>query len=205
MRSDIAIAPSDPETSPPSRRVYLTFDDGPHPRHTANILDALADRGVHATFFVLGVNVQHAGTAILRRARAEGHWIGNHGFSHQDLTAISESQMRQEIMRTESLISEVLGPGKVFRPPYGAWNATVDRAIEELGYRKILWDVEARDWDPAYQPDGWVGHTIDQIRGRQTSVVLAHDIHQTTADHLLELLRRIEGIGGMIANLPASP
>jgi peptidoglycan/xylan/chitin deacetylase (PgdA/CDA1 family) len=185
--------------------VYLTFDDGPHPRHTPAILDVLADRGFRATFFVLGRNVRRAGTAMLERARAAGHRIGNHAFSHRDLTTIPEAQVHREIARTESLIADVLGPGRLFRPPYGAWNGAVARVVEDLGYHHVSWNVDTRDWNPEYQPDEWVRFAFDQIRGRERSVVLAHDIHRTTADHLADLLRLIEGIGGVICDGPPAP
>ena len=182
----------------PFNRVWLTFDDGPHLRNTGTILDALGERGISAIFFVLGRRARHARRIVLRRIRDEGHWIGNHAFSHRDLTTLSEVEVRREITSTESAIAEFLGPGKLFRPPYGASNAMVDRVVGELGYRKILWDIDTLDWDARYQPFHWVRHAVDQIRRRERSVILAHDIHRTTADHVADLIESIERNGRVI-------
>jgi peptidoglycan/xylan/chitin deacetylase (PgdA/CDA1 family) len=178
-----------------TRRVWLTFDDGPHPHHTKTILDALKDKGISATFFVLGTSVKRVGKALLQRIRKEGHRIGNHSCSHVDLRKLSVKEVRKEIMSAETLIADLLGSEKLFRPPYGASNATVDQAIKELGYLKILWNVDTLDWSPAYQPDLWVQYGILQIRQRVSSVVLAHDVHKSTADHIADFIQRIERIG----------
>jgi peptidoglycan/xylan/chitin deacetylase (PgdA/CDA1 family) len=177
------------------RRVWLTFDDGPHLRHTATILDALRDQNVTATFFVLGKNVRKANRELLQRARSEGHCIGNHGFSHKNMTRLSESEVVAELKNTEERIAEFLGPARLFRPPYGATNATVIRLAESLGYRQVLWDVDTRDWDPMYQPMRWVGCALDQIRGRDSSVLLAHDVHATTAAYIHEFVHCLQAAG----------
>jgi len=178
-----------------NKRIWLTFDDGPHPQHTKTILDVLKAEGISATFFVLGTNVRQVGKALLRRARKEGHRIGNHSFSHRDLTKLSDQEVRREITSTEALIGDLLGSEKLFRPPYGRSNATVDQSIRELGYRQALWSVNTLDWIPACQPDWWVQFGVDQILKRESSVVLAHDIHERTADHLADFIERIERIG----------
>jgi peptidoglycan/xylan/chitin deacetylase (PgdA/CDA1 family) len=178
-----------------ARKVWLTFDDGPHFQHTKTILDTLGARGIRATFFVLGRNVERFGKELLLRARKEGHCIGNHCFSHQDLTKLSISEVRKEIMSAEKLIADLLGAEKLVRPPFGATNATVDAAIRELGYRKILWNVDTLDWSVEYQSERWVQHGVDQIRKRDNSVVLAHDIHKTTADYIGEFIERIARVG----------
>jgi peptidoglycan/xylan/chitin deacetylase (PgdA/CDA1 family) len=178
-----------------ARKVWLTFDDGPHPQHTRRILDVLKARGVVATFFVRGENVERAGTDLLQRAHGEGHGIGNHTFSHKRLPNLSEPEVRAEIVRAESLIADLLGPFKLFRPPYGQSSAMVDRVIRELGYLKILWHADTRDWNPDYQPDRWVRHGVEQVRSQARSIVLAHDKFATTADHVADLIDGIESLG----------
>ncbi len=197
MQTDTRTALAAPDHSLLSRRVWLTFDDGPHAEHTPNILDSLKARGTRALFFVVGRNVERLGKTLLQRACAEGHFIGNHTDTHPDLTTLSEARVRQEITRAESSIAEFLGPGRFFRPPFGASNATVDRVIGELGYHKVSWNIDSRDWDSAYWPNRWVEHAIDRIPRLASSVVLAHDIHRTTAEYLVELIERIERIGGV--------
>jgi peptidoglycan-N-acetylglucosamine deacetylase len=181
------------------QRVWLTFDDGPHMHHTGTILDALKVQNVTATFFVIGRNVQKAGALLLARARNEGHCIGNHGFSHVDLSLLPEQQVISELTTAEKRIAQFLGPEKLFRPPYGATNARVVRLAESLGYHQVLWDVDTCDWHPMYQPTRWVRHTLDQVCGRASSVVLAHDIHATTAAHIHEIIECLRRAGVMFA------
>jgi len=179
------------EESNAKKKVWLTFDDGPHPEYTDAILHVLEQNAISATFFVLGSNVARIGKAVVERIGAGGHCIGNHGYSHRDLTLLTLGEVRDEITRTEALIYSSPKAPKVFRPPYGASNPTVDRVVRELGYRKVLWNVDTRDWDPMCQPDQWVERAVNQIRGRQRAVVVAHDIHKTTADHVGTLIARI--------------
>jgi peptidoglycan/xylan/chitin deacetylase (PgdA/CDA1 family) len=178
--------------------VSLTFDDGPHPEHTAGVLDVLKRKGIRASFFVRGSQVDKAGTALLRRMRDEGHCIGNHTYSHVNLTMLEEGELREELWRTESLITRFAPGAKLFRPPFGASSPAVERVVAELEYRTVLWNVDPRDWDAAYQPDRWVQFAIDQIRRLRRSVVVAHDVHETTAAHLADLIERL-GAGAFAA------
>jgi peptidoglycan-N-acetylglucosamine deacetylase len=172
--------------------VHLTFDDGPHDRNTSAILEVLKTHEVHATFFVLGKHVARCGKTLLQRAAEEGHRIGNHGFTHKRLVDLAEQEVERELADTEVLISEFLGPQKLFRPPYGASNRIVKRVVTRLGYRELLWDVDTLDWHPEYQSDRWVEHAVHQIWLRKSSIVLAHDKHMWTVaylDRFLCLLR----------------
>ena len=116
--------------------VYLTFDDGPSP-YTASILSTLDRTGSTATFFHLGVNeggFPHADARI----RAQGSKVANHSYDHPDLTTRTAAQLKWQIKH---------GPqAKCFRPPYGATNAAVRKAIAKAGLRQVLWDVDTLDW-----------------------------------------------------------
>ena len=109
-----------------------------------------------------------------------------------------------EIARTHDIIADYLGRDWIFRPPYGAHNARVDKVVAELGYRLVLWNVDTLDWSAKYQPDKWVLHGIDQIRARDQSRVLNHDIHETTADNLEMFIERIKEIGGVTFRPPST-
>ena len=120
----------------PGGTVYLTFDDGPSP-YTSSILSILDRTGSTATFFHLGVNeggFPHADARI----RAQGSKVANHSYDHPDLTTRTASQLKWQIMHGP--------PAKCFRPPYGATNAAVHKAIEHAGLREVLWDVDTLDW-----------------------------------------------------------
>lgn len=127
--------------------VYLSFDDGPHPTYTPQILDVLDRYNVRATFFVLGQNVDNYKT-ITRRIHNEDHSIQNHTWSHPDLTTVSLSTFNSQITRTDNEIRAITGyTPKALRPPYGAINNTVRSRAANLGKKIRLWDVDPRDWD----------------------------------------------------------
>jgi peptidoglycan/xylan/chitin deacetylase (PgdA/CDA1 family) len=176
------------------RVVHLTFDDGPHPTQTDRILKTLDKYHIKATFFLVGQNVAN-NPNVVKRVAAAGHRIGNHTYTHANLVRLTATEVRSQIERTGKLLAAYLGDDKLFRPPYGSHNAVVDRVMRDLGYRMVLWNVDTLDWDKRYQPDKWMQHGIDQIRARDNSTVLNHDIHKTTADHLGDFIARIKALG----------
>jgi peptidoglycan/xylan/chitin deacetylase (PgdA/CDA1 family) len=178
------------------RNVLLTFDDGPHPVNTTKLLDDLKQAGILATFFVVGKNLESPeGQALIQRAAAEGHQIGNHSYSHPYLSELKEEEIREEILKTEALIGSLDKGIKILRPPYGNHNALVDRVAQELGYRLVFWNVDSLDWEPSCE-HRWVEHTMEEIAIRDQSVVLAHDIHANTVTKVGSLIARIQKLPG---------
>ncbi|MFG6192347.1 polysaccharide deacetylase family protein [Nonomuraea sp. JJY05] len=164
--------------------VALTFDDGPGP-YTDTLLAYLAAYHAHATFFVVGGNVVTY-PGVLRRTVAAGHEIGNHTWSHPDLTRLSPARVRSQLGRTDQAIRAVAGvvPGLV-RPPYGALNATVRR---QTGRPMVLWSVDTLDW--RFRSSATVARRA--LRSvRPGSVILFHDIHPTTVRAIPRVLRRL--------------
>jgi peptidoglycan/xylan/chitin deacetylase (PgdA/CDA1 family) len=177
------------------REVLVTFDDGPHTKFTPRLLDILKEHRIKGVFFVLGQRVAVAGgREIVRRAFEEGHRIGNHTYTHPDLRKLSEAQVRDELLRTERLIAPYLGDHKLFRPPYGAHNSTVDKVVRELGYHIVLWSVDSEDWRAERKPSGWIDVSTSQIRLRGHSVFLCHDIHQTTVANFSAFIEQVKKI-----------
>lgn len=176
------------------REILLTFDDGPNPRTTPRLLDVLATNGVKAVFFVLGERiVSPEGRHIVGRAHQEGHQIGNHSFSHRDLKTLTDEQVREEISKTDELIGAWRDECKLFRPPYGSTNQAVSKCLQDTGCTTLLWNVDTLDWHSNYKKDGaWVEHAMEQIKAREDSIVLMHDIHATTVDHVESLIKRIK-------------
>jgi len=128
------------------KMIALTFDDGPHPRYTEEILDILKEYGVRATFFVVGSNVE-ANLDLVKREIAEGHEIGNHTYSHPHLTSIGSEELIREMEMTESILREMTGCcPRLFRPPEGVYSQTVSGAIKQTPYIPILWTVDTEDW-----------------------------------------------------------
>jgi peptidoglycan/xylan/chitin deacetylase (PgdA/CDA1 family) len=174
------------------RYVKLTFDDGPDPKTTPTLLDTLMTHQVRATFFVIGRNVMNLpGRSILERMAADGHQIGNHSYSHPNLTKLDAKQISEEIARTNQAIGSLDGGIKLFRPPFGFRNEFVDNVVKELGYRVVLWNVTSLDWQPDYWNRRWVTHTMRQIRTKSDCIVLAHDVFSTTVAYIPALLAAI--------------
>lgn len=124
----------------------LTFDDGPSPQYTPQVLDVLRDHGVKATFFVCGDNVVEY-PAVIRRMAAEGHTIGNHTWSHPDLPGLSADDIRDQIQRTQDAITEACSRRPVlFRAPYGDFSDTTLAVCADMGLRPISWSVDPEDW-----------------------------------------------------------
>lgn len=131
------------DEAPYKGKVALTFDDGPHPVCTPQLLDGLKKRDVKVTFFVTGENVESY-PEIVKRASEEGHLIGNHTFHHVQLTAANSDDFKKEIISTNDIIQEVTGKETSFiRPPYGSWDKKYEK---ELNMFPVLWDVDPLDW-----------------------------------------------------------
>ncbi|WP_050806954.1 polysaccharide deacetylase family protein [Acetonema longum] len=124
----------------------LTFDDGPDTKWTPQILDILAAKGVKATFFVLGQEVEK-NPRIAARIVREGHTIASHGYSHVSLTQLSLPQMFSQLSKANSAISAATGviPG-LLRPVGGAYNQQVLKTVTQNGFNLILWSVDPQDW-----------------------------------------------------------
>jgi len=130
-----------------SMQIALTFDDGPHPYRTDEVLDLLERYGVKATFFVIGENVSYYPEPF-KRTVASGHEIGNHTFHHKLLSTTCENEIAEEIRKTEEIIFKTAGyRPKLFRPPEGAYGECALQAAQSMDYRMILWTVDTRDWE----------------------------------------------------------
>jgi peptidoglycan/xylan/chitin deacetylase (PgdA/CDA1 family) len=124
--------------------VAISFDDGPHPDFTPMVLDALKRRGVPATFFTMGIHA-HAYPDLVRRARDEGHEIGNHTWSHPDLSQVPQREADLQLSSTHDLLERLVGqPPTLFRPPYGKVDGVGLLAAATHGYRVALWSETLR-------------------------------------------------------------
>ncbi len=126
--------------------IALTFDDGPSAGYTTQVLSVLRKYGVRATFFMLGQWVQRY-PDLARAVLADGHAIGDHSWSHPDLTTLSTSAIQQQLGNTAHVIKQTVGTAPaLFRPPYGAYNSRVLSVAGSLQLSTILWDIDPRDW-----------------------------------------------------------
>ena len=171
---------------PETKRISLTFDDGPHPTQTPLLLDILKSYDVQATFFVIGCYVESRSN-IVARIHNEGHQLGNHTFSHSNMFNLTMNEVLSEIDRTNELIYKAAGvETKIFRPPFGALQE--EKRFELFQKREmptVLWSVDPKDWlRPGKQ------HILDHVvrYSRSGSIVLTHDIYRSTVNAIPEIL-----------------
>lgn len=169
--------------------VALTFDDGPRLDTTPVLLDGLARRGVHATFFVIGERVE-PGRDILKRMVDEGHQIGLHTYSHKMLTGLSADEIYREINDLRDALTGLLGDlDFMLRPPYGKVNSTVCAMAKTP---IILWSVDPEDWsdhDTARQ----VALITNQVQ--DGDIILLHDIYASSVETALQVVDQLMARG----------
>ncbi|MCW1950313.1 MAG: polysaccharide deacetylase family protein [Octadecabacter sp.] len=164
----------------PSPVVAMTFDDGPHATHTPRLLDMLRERGLRATFYLIGNRVVQY-PSIARRIAEEGHEIGNHSWSHPFLDRMTDRAVTREIDQTTNAIFQVTGrPPVTFRPPYGAFTRRQRTALHaNRTLPTILWSVDPQDWR---RPGAGVIANRILSNTRPGGIILSHDIHRGTID-----------------------
>ncbi|MEX2115523.1 MAG: polysaccharide deacetylase family protein [Bacteroidota bacterium] len=187
----------------PTDHVYLTFDDGPHPVATPIVLRQLSERGVKATFFLLGSNVERF-PDLASQIASQGHTIANHTFDHPSLLFKSPSFVSDQIDRTREAIQRSTGKTtRYFRPPYGLGGPTMYRTAREHHHEVVYWDVDPGDHE---------NHVAETIARRSAgplcpgSIVLFHD-NERTKLRIAEVLKLFFEIAGRrhfnFAPLPA--
>lgn len=184
------------------RKVALTFDDGPDPQYTPRILDALRQAGVHATFFIIGANGELY-PDLLRRTVDEGHEIGNHTFTHPNISVISPTQFELELSATQRLLASVVGRHSLlFRAPYAEDSEpeTIDqvRPIElasGLGYLAVGMQIDPDDWKrPGV--DEIVRRTVEAAERGEGNVVLPHDAGGDRSQTVRAIPKLVEALRG---------
>jgi peptidoglycan-N-acetylglucosamine deacetylase len=172
--------------------IAMTFDDGPSAENTPRLLEMLKQRNIKATFFLIGENAA-ANPDIVRRILADGNEIGNHSWTHPQLSKLSEDRVTAEIEKTQDAIKGATGFAPVLlRPPYGAITARQREWIENrFGLNIILWSVDPFDWK---RPGASVITHRILSEVRPGAIILSHDIHKQTVDAMPATL------DGLIAN-----
>ena len=162
-------------------RIALTFDDGPNARYTPLLLDGLRARNIHASFFLIGENIE-GNEDILRQMQQDGHLIGNHTWDHVQLNKISSQKAQMEIEKTNNRIYEATGvyPSYV-RPPFGAWIKDMELSVTML---PVFWDVDTLDWK-SKNIDSILSIAEKQVH--DGSIILMHDGYQTSVDAALKI------------------
>lgn len=171
------------------KRIALTFDDGPHPIYTPQMLELLKEEQVPATFFLLGENVELYGDVVKEIAK-EGHLIGNHTYHHVQVTSLSLEEACKEIQETSDLIEELTGTGTEYvRPPFGTWNEELE---ERLNLIPVMWSIDTKDWT-TQNVDWIVRETVKHAEDHD--IILMHDSYQSTVDAVKRIIEQLEAEG----------
>ena len=174
--------------------VALTFDDGPHPKSRPMILDTLKRYGAHATFFDVGMNMEHH-PDLLRRTLAEGHEVANHSYHHLHLSGLAAAERHREINDTDITYCAITNRHlRLLRPPGMRYDATVLSATRNLGYVVVGYTTAAKDADAADPaPAATIaGRTLSRIENG--SILLLHD-YPATAEALPSILQTLRARG----------
>lgn len=213
MRRTFGVGAYDPNLqvlkggNPAQREVALTFDDGPRPGTCEALLDILKERGIRATFFVVGDHVRQY-PHLVRRMLAEGHEVGNHSQTHHyRFDTLPPDQLRREINDVDINFCRVTGRHmRLLRPPGVRYNGEVAQVSKDLGYQMVSWNVGAKDFRPV---------SADQVASRvlrhlhDGGIILLHDRYPGTVEALPRILDeatrrgyRFVTISEMLARLP---
>jgi peptidoglycan/xylan/chitin deacetylase (PgdA/CDA1 family) len=152
--------------------VALTFDDGPHPVHTPQILEILRHHGARAAFFPLGRNAERH-PDLVREMSAGGHTVGNHSYGHRRMFLAPAHQILREMADTSQIIADLTGQRPLFfRPPWGLGGWRSLRLASRLHMRTVLWSVSSKDWT---RPGAERIMRRVLEKARDGSIVLLHD------------------------------
>lgn len=170
-------------------RIAITFDDGPGKGTTEKLLDGLKERGVKATFFLVGEKIED-NRELVERMYAEGHLIGNHTFTHVQLSKVDGKQALEEIVKTNTLIEEITGePVRYIRPPYGSYSNSL---LMQINMTPVLWSVDPEDWNTDN-----TGQVVKSVVANVKcgDIILLHDIYDSSVAAALEIVDELKAKG----------
>ncbi len=160
------------QKQPPEKVAALTFDDGPNPPYTEQILRILADKQAAATFFPIGRQIAKFPETVRKIARS-GFEIGNHSFNHILLSGRPPEQINQEIDATSNLVKQLTGkPTQLLRPPFGRVNAQLQQILDSKNYKLALWNVDTDDWNGDSLEQMWQ-YFVSEVK--PGAIILMHD------------------------------
>ena len=181
--------------------VALTFDDGPHPKYTSELLDVLKILDVKATFFVIGENAER-NPELIKRIVSEGHTLGHHSYSHsKNWGWLSTEKVKEEIEKSIVLLEKIGGQKSIyFRPPFGVTNPNIAKAIRFLGLVSVGWTL--RSYDTTYTPDMVIRKIGKRIKSGD--IILMHDHLSSTPKVVETIVKESQKNGLIFVNLEVS-
>ena len=172
-----------------SGKIALTFDDGPHPIYTPELLAGLKERGVVATFFVTGANASLY-PELIEQMEKDGHVVGNHTYHHVQLSSVGEKIFLQELHETNRVLEGILEEEVSYvRPPFGDWKKSLEQEIDML---PVLWDIDPLDWCSG-NTSQIVKKVVDNVE--DNSIILMHDEYATSVKAAFEIIDKLKAEG----------
>ncbi|KAF0199927.1 MAG: polysaccharide deacetylase [Bacteroidetes bacterium] len=167
------------------KQVALTFDDGPNPENTLEVLSLLKNSGVRAAFFLIGRKIEKYPDLVFR-IHQDGHLIGNHSLTHADFFPVKPAaEIRGELLETRRLIEKITGePNLYFRPPFGVTNPIIAKALKGLDFQVTGWSIRSFDLS-RQKPEIIVERILSKLKGGD--VILLHD----TSPQILPILNKL--------------
>ncbi|TQK74833.1 peptidoglycan-N-acetylmuramic acid deacetylase [Brevibacillus sp. AG162] len=167
------------------KELYLTFDNGYENGFTPKILDTLLAKKVPAIFFVTGHFVKEQ-PELLKRMAQEGHLIGNHSWSHPDMTTVSNQKIKDELTKVSDAVQQVTGQANMryLRPPRGIFSDRTLAVTKDLGYTNVFWSVAYKDWDTKVQRGAKYAYDSVMAQLHPGAVILLHSVSKDNAEAL---------------------
>lgn len=163
-------------------KIALTFDDGPSLNWTPMLLDGLKERGVKATFFLIGENAE-ANPEIVKRIYEEGHLIGNHTYSHVEIAKVSDEEAYQEIEKANEVLISITGKRPEYmRPPFGSWQKELE---EKVSMFPVMWNVDPLDWTTTDTAE-IVNRVVTETE--ENDIILMHDCYESSVKAALQII-----------------
>ncbi len=185
-------------TTPSKKYVALTFDDGPNENTTPLLLDILKAKNVHATFFLIGQNIQQC-SGIVQRIYDEGHMIGNHTWDHIILQWLSTREIITEVQKTQKMIKKITWYTPiVVRPPYGAQNGKILNILGKYHLASVQWSLDSNDWELP-SSETLVNNIMNNIQPGK--IILMHDTLTGTVQAMSDIIDAIQRSGYTIVTV----
>ncbi|MBD0384015.1 delta-lactam-biosynthetic de-N-acetylase [Paenibacillus sedimenti] len=174
---------------PASKELYLTFDNGYEQGYTGKILDVLKEKQVPAIFFVTGHYIKTE-PDLLKRMTQEGHLIGNHSWSHPDMSQISPERIQKELDQVKSSVEAVTGQKEMryLRTPRGIFNGQSLAVSRQLGYTNVFWSIAYRDWEPNNQKGWEYAYKNVMAQLHPGAVILLHSVSKDNTEALGKII-----------------
>lgn len=174
----------------PGKIIALTFDDGPHEVYTPQLLAGLRERGVKATFFLIGKSID-GHEDIVKQMSEDGHLIGNHSHDHAQLTKESAEKAVEEIRETNQKICDITGHcPQYIRPPYGSWSEDLESMVPDMTV--VLWSIDPLDWKVLNRKTV-VKHVVKHAENG--SIILLHDVYKSSVEAALDIVDELQKSG----------